>query len=91
MIQYYLDSYKILGCWGVKTETEILDPRCHTWDLSHDIEYQKWHVCPGRVAQWVTVLFQYAKVAGSIPGRGTYKNEPMNAPVSGTTNHSLSL
>ena len=27
----------------------------------------------------VGVSSQYAKVAGSIPGQGTYKNQPMNA------------
>lgn len=33
----------------------------------------KW-LCPGRVAQWVTVPSWYAKVAGLIPNRGTYRN-----------------
>ena len=34
---------------------------------------------PGQVAQLVRALSGYAKVAGSIPGQGTYKNQPMNA------------
>ena len=34
---------------------------------------------PGQVAQLVKVLSQYAKVADSIPGQGTYKNQPKNA------------
>ena len=34
---------------------------------------------PGQVAQLVRALSWYAKVAGSIPGQGTYKNQPMNA------------
>ena len=33
---------------------------------------------PGLVAQLVRVPAQYAKVAGSIPGQGTNKNQPMN-------------
>ena len=31
----------------------------------------------GQVAQLVKAKFQYAKVVGSIPGQGTYKNQPM--------------
>ena len=42
-------------------------------------------ICSGQVAQLVKVLFQYVKVAGSIPGQGTYKNQPMNAQISGAT------
>ena len=34
---------------------------------------------PDQVAQLVRVSPQYAKVAGSIPGQGTYKYQPMNA------------
>ena len=33
---------------------------------------------PGWVVQLVVVLSQYAKVAGSKPGQGTYKNQPMS-------------
>ena len=33
---------------------------------------------PGWVGQLIRALPQYAKVAGSIPGQGTYKNQPMN-------------
>ena len=32
----------------------------------------------GQVAQLVRVLFQYTKVAGSILGQDTYKNQPIN-------------
>ena len=45
----------------------------------------------GQTGQWVRVLCSHAKAAGSIPGQGTYRNQPMNASVSGTTNQSLSL
>ena len=34
---------------------------------------------PGQVAQLVRATSWYAKVAGSIPGQGTYKNQPTNA------------
>ena len=34
---------------------------------------------PGQVAQLARVLPRYAKVAGSIPSQGTYKNQPTNA------------
>ena len=41
----------------------------------------KMQICPGQVAQLVR-----AKVAGSISDQGTYKNQPVNALISGTTN-----
>ena len=34
---------------------------------------------PGQVAQLVRASSLYAKVAGSISGRGTHKKQPMNA------------
>ena len=47
---------------------------------------------PGWVAHLVRAWSQCTKVSGSIPGQDTYKNQPMNASVSGTTNQSpLSL
>ena len=33
----------------------------------------------GQVAQLVRPWSQYSKVAGSILGQGTYKNQPVNA------------
>ena len=45
----------------------------------------------GQVAQLIRASSQYAKVMGLIPGKGTYKKQPMNAQVSGTTNRCLSL
>ena len=45
---------------------------------------------PGWVVQWSEPLPRYVKVVGSIPGQGTYKNQPMNASVSGTTNQCFS-
>ena len=36
------------------------------------------------MAHCITALSQYAKVARSIPGQGTCKNQPMNASTSGT-------
>ena len=47
--------------------------------------------CPGWGAPLVRVSPRYIKVMGSISGQGTYKNQPMNASVSGTTNWWLSL
>ena len=44
----------------------------------------KMQICPGQVAQLVR-----AKVAGSISDQGTYKNQPVNALISGTTNQCL--
>ena len=46
---------------------------------------------PGQVAQLVGASPWYTKVEGSIPGQGTYKNEPMNAWVSGTAIPCFSL
>ena len=47
--------------------------------------FRKAAVSPGGVAQLVRALSRYAKVVGSISGQGTYKQQPMNAKVSGTT------
>ena len=40
---------------------------------------RNWGKSPGRPAQLVRALSQYTKVAGSIPGEGTYKKQPMSA------------
>ena len=41
---------------------------------------------PSCVAQLVNVPLIYTRAVGLIPSQGTYKNEPMNASISGTTN-----
>lgn len=41
---------------------------------------------PDWVAQLVRTLSQYTKVMGSIPGRDTYKSQPMNVWMGRTTN-----
>ena len=41
----------------------------------HELKHQK---NPGWVAQLGRALSQYIKVAGLIPGQGTYKNQPMS-------------
>ena len=41
---------------------------------------------PGFLAQLVRVSSQYAKVTGLISIQGTYKMQPMNAPIRGATN-----
>ena len=41
---------------------------------------------PGRVVQLDGALCQSAKVAGSVPAQGTYKNQPMSASINGTIN-----
>ena len=48
-------------------------------------------LCYGWVAQLVEALSQYAKVVGSIPNQGIYKEQPINAWISGTTNRCFSL
>ena len=47
------------------------------------INYCDW---PWPVAQLAKALSLRAEVMGSIPGQGTYKNQPMNIQISGTTN-----
>ena len=42
--------------------------------------------CPDKVIQLLRVSSQYTKVAGSILGQGTYKNQPINTQMSGKTN-----
>ena len=56
-------------------------PRPH-----HSLLYSDWvfstentYLGPGWIAQLVRASLRYAKVAGSIPGQDTYKNQPMNA------------
>lgn len=39
---------------------------------------------------WVRASARYAKGAGSVPGQGTYKIQPMGAEGSGTANHCFS-
>ena len=34
---------------------------------------------------------QYAKIVGLIPSQGTYKKQPVNTPIRGTTNRCFSL
>lgn len=46
---------------------------------------------PGWVTEAVRALSQYAKAAGSIPGQGTYKNQPLDVRMSEATNQCLSL
>ena len=59
--------------------------------LMDDWVKKMWYTpCLG-VAQMVRVLTQYARVVGSIPSQGTYKNPPMSASVHGTTDPSFSL
>ena len=45
----------------------------------------------GRVAQLARASSCYPKVVDLIPGQGTYKNQLVNAYISGTTYGSLSL
>ena len=49
------------------------------------------HLNPGWVAQLVRPSSWYAKVAGSFPSQGTYKNQPVNAQMGGAADRSLSL
>ena len=41
--------------------------------------------CSGRVTQLAGASSRYTKVVGVIPGQGTYRKQPMNAGISGTT------
>ena len=54
--------------------------------VTSDLQVKKLKLrCPGQVAQSVGAPFRYAKVVSLILGRGTSKNQPMNASISGTT------
>ena len=44
-----------------------------------------------RYLNWLRVSSRYTNVVGLIPGQGTYKKQPMNASISGTTNRCFSL
>ena len=46
-------------------------------------------VAAGQITQLVRVSSWYIKVMGLIPSQGTYKNQPMNASISGTTTRCL--
>ena len=45
----------------------------------------------GKLAQLIRAMSWYAKAEASIPGEGTYKNQPMNAQMNETINLSLSF
>ena len=45
------------------------------WNKTSKIEKYR----PGWVAQFIKTSSQYAKVVGSIPGQGTYKDQQMSA------------
>lgn len=34
---------------------------------------------PGRVGEWVRMCSSHPKVAGSVPGQGTHRNQPVKA------------
>ena len=46
-------------------------------ELSYDMNKEQKN--SGQVAQLIRASSQYAKVMGLIPGKGTYKKQPMNA------------
>ena len=57
--------------------------------ITNGIKKYKW--CPGQIAQLIRGSFHYAKVVGSIPSEGTYKNQSINAYMSGTANQCFFL
>ena len=46
---------------------------------------------PWPIAALIRTLSRYTKVAGSDLGQGTYKNQPVNAEISGIASHCFSL
>ena len=86
----YEVTYKIQGAWVFDTvecltmsglaSSRVLEPGIKTHEFS-----------PGWAVLFIRASSQYAKVVGSISGQGTYKKQPMNAKISGTTNLSLSV
>ena len=65
--------------------------RVEGWESVFNLLFKSVRLCPGQVAQLVGVLSPYTRVPGSIPGQGTYKNQPMSASMNETTNRCLSL
>ena len=62
----------------------LTDGESKRWQTRH--LFLKSSRVPSQVAPLVRASSQYAKFAGSIPCQGTYKNQPVNAWMSGTTN-----
>ena len=60
----------------------LCPPRVHERVLNIKVQTSK-TAWPGSS---VGGSFGYAKVAGLISSQGTYKKQPMNAQISGTTN-----
>ena len=83
------------GVWGVFSEktanTLILWFECWLYGYVHFVK-TPWAVqwkdvpssSPGQAAQFAGA--SYAKVMGLIPSQSTYKNQPINASISGRTN-----
>ena len=63
------------GFWGLCSVWR-LDPEGSGKGNFSDIS-KVCYLSPGQIAQLVRTLSQYTKVAGSIPGWGIYKNQPM--------------
>ena len=55
-------------------KVQISDFEFHS-EVSHTIK----HLSPGQVARPVRASSPYAKIAGLIPGQGTYENQPVSA------------
>ena len=67
-------------------------------DMKQRISHMPWEErnlrtggLPGQMAPLVGVLSLHAKAERSILVQGTYKNQPLNAQVSGTTHQCFSL
>ena len=88
-----LPAWKPLLCLRENTKQLALG-----WTFSpcikngHFSKNKKVNVSPGQVAQFIRASSRHAKVADSVstPGQGTYRNQPINASISGTISLSLS-
>ena len=68
------------------THKQIKTMRGYHVSYIRSSKVKKLHNILGQLAQLVRALSPHSKVVGSISIQGTYKNQPMNASVSGRTN-----
>ena len=84
LCMYFISSMKlsIFVCVCVffyRSVPNIGNSVCHIVDALDKQFLKKCMLGPGWVCQLVRASSRYAKVSGSIPGQGTYKNQPMHA------------
>ena len=89
-------SAELLCCLQILSTSKRGNYKIRKWAFCFQPYYKDTIPCqckkilgPGRVAQLVRTSSQYTKVADPIPSQGTYKNQPVNAQIRGTTNRSI--